>query len=348
MTYSMRITMFAFAAWVALFPGSEWAPAQQPPAESVEIESAEIDSALVPYKPEAVAKGTVTISGPGDYTLLVNAWTQDLQKIHPELKVVCDVADPAEASQQLREGKRQLVMMVRTMRAEEIAAFEKVHKAPPVGINVGVGAGAVIVHPSNPLPAISFEALEAVYSATPRRGASRTALTWGELGLEGEWANRKITPVIRSAGSAIHTGISELVLVRSKFAEHVRYMDPTAKVVDFVAGEPLAMGVSTSWAADKKRVKVVPLLSVQGKPTLPTVDAILDGHYPLVRPLVCYVKYAKGDPAPPPEVAEFLRYAQSREGQISVRDAGALPLPRGLIEANFALYDELGLRKKKD
>jgi phosphate transport system substrate-binding protein len=336
----MRMSVLAVAS-VAFAALSCLALAQAP----LDIEHA-IDPALIPYKAKRQAKGAVSVCGPEDCELLVRAWEKALQKLQPDLKVAFSVAQPADASQQLREGKTQVALMSRTMRSDEVTAFRKAHGARPAGINVGMATLIVIVHPSNPIAAVSLEQLDAIYSATPRRGAPRTATTWGEVGLKNDWAARKIKPVIRSAASGAHTGVAEMVLVKSKFAEQVQYMDPGDKIMEYVASDPQAIGFVASWVGlDTKIVRPVPLLNAEGKGVLPTVDAVLEGHYP-VRPLLCYVKYAKGDAVPPAEMVEFLRFAQSREGQTILLQAGAIPLTRDLIEANFELYEDLGVAKE--
>jgi phosphate transport system substrate-binding protein len=342
----MRNTIFAIAITFASIHSLGLALAQDPkrPPET----QAEVDEALIPYKAKREAKGTLRVGGPIDCKIFVDAWIKELQKIHPEFKVTYESAPPPQAAEQLREGKQQIVLMSRTMRAVEVEAFQKVHGARPLPINVGLGALAVIVHPSNPLPSVSFEQLDAMYAATPRRGAPRTARTWGEIGLKGEkgeWADRKILPAIRSPGAGANEAVEETILVKSKFADHVQFMDPGTKVVDFVAGEPQAIGFVTTWlGVGKPNVRAVPVVSVDGEPTAPTLEAILDGRYP-VRPLVCYVKYAKGDPIPPAEVVEFLRYAQSREGQVILLRSGGIPMTHGMVEANLELYDDLGIPK---
>lgn len=341
----MRILMLLVVVFATALLLSVQTAVQTAAQESHDVK-AEVDPSLIPYKAKRTAKGTLKVAGPVDCKIMVDAWAKGLRQVHPELQVTFELTSPSEAAKQLREGKQQVVLMSRTMRAPEVDAFEKAHGARPAGINVGLAALAVIVHPSNPLPSVSFEQLDAIYAATPRREAPRTVRTWGEVGLKGEWADRKIMPVIRSPGTGAYEAVEETILVKSKFAEHVRYLDPGPKIVEFVASEPQAIGFVATWlGVGKPNVRAVPVVSVDGEPTAPTLDAMLDGHYP-VRPLVFYVKYSKGDPVPPPEIVEFLRYAQSREGQTAVLKAGGIPMTHNMIEANFELYERLGVAKE--
>jgi phosphate transport system substrate-binding protein len=304
-----------------------------------------VDPNLAQYKATKALKGTLRLAGPEDMDVVAEAWGKGLQAIHPEFKLVLTTAHSTDGAKQLQEGKQQVILMSRSMRAAEIDAFEKVHKSRPVGINVGVGALGVVVHPSNPLTSISLAQLDGVFSATPRRGAPQTSLTWGDVGLKGDWADRKIQPVIRSSTTSAHFGVSETVLAGAKYAPHVKYLNPSPKIVEYVAGDPLAIGFVPSGMAGREGLKAIPVSTLDGKPIPATTEAILDGRYPLVRRIVCYFKCNPGDAAPPAEVTEFLRFAQSLEGQTIVQRAGAIPLTREMVDANLEAYEDAGLSK---
>ncbi len=61
-------------------------------------------------------------------------------------------------------------------------AWRTLHHAPAL---------AIVVAAANPMRAISLEQLDAVFSADHRRAAMRVH-TWGELGLNGDWAQRPV------------------------------------------------------------------------------------------------------------------------------------------------------------
>jgi len=304
----------------------------------------EVDPRLIPYKNIQEARGTVSVVGSEDLAAVVESWTKELQKRQPDLKVAFAIAAPGDAAQRLREGKCQIAILPRSMRASELDAFQKEHGARPAGINVGVGRVAVIVHPSNPLTSISLEQLDAVFSSTRRAGAPRAVNVWGEFGLKDDWETKKLVPALRDASSAAHQVAQERILISGKFANHVRYFQHSQQLAEFVAGEPASVGlVAVGFASNK--VRIVPI-ALDGQTVSPTADSVLDGHYPLASPCICYVKFAKGDPRPPAEVTEFLRFAQSRDGQLAVLSAGAVPLTPAMVDANFELFGEMGLKKE--
>lgn len=311
-----------------------------PPARAEE----EVDSRLLPYKAVREAKGTITVVGSEDMVQVIEAWTKELQKHQPELKVVFEAVAPGEAAQRLQDGKCQVAILPRAMRAGELDTFKKKHGSRPAGINVGVGRVAVIVHPSNPLTSISLEQLDAIYSSTRRGGATSAATVWGDVGLKDDWEAKKVVPVLRDENSALHRVVQERILLSGKFAEHVQYFPHGQQVADFVAGERAGLGLVAVGFASAK-VRMVPI-KTDGKSSLPTAQAVLDGSYPLITPCICYVKFAKGDPRPPAELTEFVRFAQSRDGQLAVLGVGAVPLTPTMVDANLELFEELGLQRE--
>src|SRR5260370_37816783 len=72
----------------------------------------------------------------------------------------------------------------------------------PLAIAVSGGSLAVkaftdcivfIVNNDNPLEEITFPHLDAIYSATHKRGINNPITTWGQLDLTGKWADKPIT-----------------------------------------------------------------------------------------------------------------------------------------------------------
>ncbi|MGA1398777.1 MAG: hypothetical protein ACO38P_00170 [Phycisphaerales bacterium] len=71
-------------------------------------------------------------------------------------------------------------------------------------------------------------------------------------------------------------------------------------------------------------------------PRLPTPEACADGSYPFARYLYVYVA-AKSGEVSPPALAEFLRFATSRQGQAIVVKEGFTPLPAAIAAPQQAL-----------
>jgi phosphate transport system substrate-binding protein len=82
-------------------------------------------------------------------------------------------------------------------------------------------------------------------------------------------------------------------------------------------------------------VRVIPLAGKIGGPyVMPTEQSILDGTYPLRRHLYLYVNKDPKDDLPKP-VLEFLKFVNSREGQLLVAKAGVYPLPMAEVTKNL-------------
>lgn len=51
---------------------------------------------------------------------------------------------------------------------------------------------STVVNPSNPLNKLTYKQLDSIFSVTRARGG-KPIVTWGDLGLTGEWSNKNIT-----------------------------------------------------------------------------------------------------------------------------------------------------------
>ena len=62
----------------------------------------------------------------------------------------------------------------------------------PTELRTSFDALAVYVHKDNPIQQLSLAQVEAIFGRSRRRGFKSNVATWGQLGLEGEWAAKPI------------------------------------------------------------------------------------------------------------------------------------------------------------
>ena len=157
---------------------------------------------------------------------------------------------------------------------------------------------AVVVHPATPFDETGLAHLQDIF-----RGRVQ------------EWGGMVLTVVSREEGSGTRAAFESVVLGDRDVTFIAVVMPSSEAVVEYVARTPGAIGyVSTLWIGESLAggVRVMP---VEG--ALPTLDAILDGSYPLSRSL-----YLAATAEPTGEVREFAQWVLGPEGQAVTRRWG--------------------------
>lgn len=170
---------------------------------------------------------------------------------------------------------------------------------------------AVLVHPSNPLPALTLDQASRIFQGKVRN--------FREVG----GPDREIELVARPSYSGTHGFFKEKVLRRGnakgpeEFADSTVFLEHSAEIVERVAADPGAISfLGVGWV--KPTVRAVPIAAGKGSPAKPaTAETIRDGSYPIFRPLFLY---SKGEPQG--EARNLLAYILSEAGQRQVVENG--------------------------
>jgi phosphate transport system substrate-binding protein len=199
-----------------------------------------------------------------------------------------------------------------------------------------IQALGVMVHRSNPLSRLTLAELDAIYSSTRRRGHPRDIITWGDLGLTGEWAGRPIHLYGRLLDQDVPWLFRDAIMLGGFFKR--AYRSPgkggSVDVVDAVAADP--QGITfVAFMHATPGVKPLALVDRDGTVAEPTAAGLASGHYPLARPIWLYVNRG-ADAALDPLTKEFLAFVLSREGQAIVAADNYLPLPVAQLLAERA------------
>ena len=145
--------------------------------------------------------GEIRISGsPADHNLL-REWEKGFSKLHPGVRFSESLHGPESTIAGVYTGLADLGLMAREIRLPvEKMAFEWVHRYPPFLVevaNAGLQPGrpsanlAIIVHRDNPLSRLDLAQVDGILGAEHKRGHPNVR-RWGDLGLQGEWADRPI------------------------------------------------------------------------------------------------------------------------------------------------------------
>jgi phosphate transport system substrate-binding protein len=281
---------------------------------------------------------------------IVPRWIEGLRSHYPDLDVRTMVVASGVAPRALADGVADIAFIGREMLEAEKVVFAarfggEPRRFPGCGGNLDIPgtthAVAVYVHADNPLDALSLAQLDAVLSTTRRRGAPAPALSWGDLGLTGEWAEQPIRLWGQSPDIGFDRFIQERILLGGEYRADIRLLDQVDSIPQRVADDRFSLG----YAGLGHRVPGAKVLALADRPgTVPVpceFAQVAAQRYPLSRRLYQFVPGTGADPIDP-VVAELLSYSLSREGQQAVADDGLFfPLPENAIAEDRRRLAEL-------
>jgi len=224
--------------------------------------------------------------------------------------------------------------MSRKMKKEEIDKFEAKYGYPPTGVRTALDGIAVYVNKDNPINELTLEQVDAIFSKTRKLGYKEEIMTWGQLGLTGEWANKPISIYGRNSASGTYGYFKEVALGKGDYRDTVKEQPGSASVVQGVSEDKFGIGYS-GIGYTTSNVKPVKLAKKAGQPFYSErYENVLAGKYPLSRYLYVYVAvdpFKSGEGKISPLTREFLKYALSKEGQENVVKDGYFPLPANVV-----------------
>ncbi|GIK52477.1 MAG: phosphate-binding protein PstS [Planctomycetota bacterium] len=292
-----------------------------------------IEEAIEKYKPVAGVSGTLSSVGSDTLNNLMTFWSEGFKKHYPNVTFAVEGKGSSTAPPALIDGTADIGPMSREMKAEEIKKFEDKFGYKPSLVGVAVDALAVFVHKDNPIKGLSLPQVDAIFSANRKGGYKEDITKWGQVGLEGEWANLSITLYGRNSASGTYGFFKENALYKGDFKSTVKEQPGSSTVVQLISEDRSAAGYS-GIGYKTAGVKTVPISKKDGAEAFDaTPENCYSGKYPLSRFLWIYFNRAPGKEVSP-VVKEFLSFILSREGQEIVLKDGFIPLTKKMIDKN--------------
>lgn len=247
--------------------------------------------------PGSGARRALTVKGSDTMVQLATAWAQEFMKTHPDISVtvtgggsgtgikalINGTADIANSSRPIQEGEKAEIA-----RRGELREFV-----------VAQDALAVIVHPRNPVSELALAQLKDIYTGK--------TTNWRPVG----GPDRKIVLNARETSSGTYVFFQEHVLGEgTPYASTALLQPGTSQIVENVAQDQGGIGyVGLGYV--NEQVKPLRIKKDAASPAVePTAENVLNGSYPLARPLFCY---AVGDLSPAAKT--YLEWIQGPEGQ---------------------------------
>jgi phosphate transport system substrate-binding protein len=303
------------------------------------------------YVPQQGVSGVISIWGHGNRQLpwmrnLVSLWEQGFRQFHPGISVDYQMWGTSSGIPALFTGIGDVAILGEEVLPESSLAFERAKGYPPFGVEIMTGsldvrnfdyAQQFFVRADNPLERVTLAELDAIFGEEHRRG-TRNIRTWGELGLRGEWADKRITPY----GWAIDDSFGEFLqgaLLQGShrwncsLIEHLHIDRPDGtiydhgqQILDKLAKDRYGIAVSNIRYAGPNVKPLALAVRPEGPYYQATKETLIAHQYPLARTIPAVIDRPPGMPLDP-KVREFLSYLLSREGQEVVNQDGRyLPL----------------------
>ncbi|WP_263147158.1 phosphate ABC transporter substrate-binding protein PstS family protein [Pseudomonas sp. RIT-PI-AD] len=291
---------------------------------------AAIDPALPTYEKTTGVSGNLSSVGSDSLANLMTLWAEEYKKLYPNVNIQIQAAGSSTAPPALTEGTANLGPMSRTMKDNELQAFEEKYGYKPTAVPVAIDALAVFVHKDNPIKSLDLAQVDAIFSSTRLCGGEKELNTWGDLGLTGEWANKPIQLFGRNSVSGTYGYFKEEALCKGDFRSNVNEQPGSASVVQSISSTVNAIGYS-GIGYKTASVRAVPLSKKGGEIEEANEANALSGKYPLARFFYVYVNKAPNKPLEPLE-AQFVKMVLSKQGQEVVVKDGYIPLPSKVVE----------------
>jgi phosphate transport system substrate-binding protein len=323
-------------------------------------------SGLPAYKPERRVFGALRMWG-SNYFFDGNVgklWEDGFRKYQPDVTFTTCYKSPAADLPSLYTGVAD-IGVGGGMDFNALEVFERHFNYDPLEITVMTGsfdvpgwsnALCIFVNGRNPISRMTMRQLDDIWGAERAggwvgttwhpefaRGPEENIRTWGQLGLTGEWADKRINLYGNNLDYGQAHFFSDKVLKGSeKWNEHLtmyaNYVRPDGS---FAIGANLLIrdlgkdpyGIAYSGPQNlTPETKVLALQVADGGPyIMPSIQTVHDRTYPLIYGINLHVNRPPGMPTDP-QVKEYLRYVLSREGQEVVqRDGKWLPLTADMV-----------------
>ena len=276
-------------------------------------------STSTPGPATSVLSGSFKIIGSNTVTPLSAVWAEDFMKANPEVSIAVSGPGSGAGIAALIDSTTDICQSSRAIKQSEIDQA-KANGVNPYEIQVASDGLSVVVNPSNPVSELTIAQLSTIYT--------NQITNWKEVG----GSDIPIVVLSRDTNSGTHVFFKEHVVqmaglptqdTKLEYGSKVLFLPSTEEGVSEVARNPNAifypgLGYVTS------QVKLVKIKKTASDPgILPSAATVLDGTYPISRPLLFYT-----NGVPTGIIKTFIDYCLSPEGQEKVTEVGYVPLAK--------------------
>jgi phosphate transport system substrate-binding protein len=259
------------------------------------------------------AHADITVKGSDTLVILAQKWAEVYMQKNPDIKIQVTGGGTGTGFAALQNQQTDLCNASRKIRAKEIETCIKAFGKRPTEYKVALDGLSVYVSADNKIEELSVDQLEGIFTGKIRN--------WKDLG----GAEAPIVVYSRENSSGTYEFFKEHVLKGKDFVASAQTMPGTAAVLQAVAKDKNGIGYGgAAYGAGAKHLRIK---KDDASPAIePTEENVIAGKYPIWRYLYIYVNpnLDKGD------IAKYLGWIRSDDGQKVVKEVGYFPLPANL------------------
>ena len=247
---------------------------------------------------------TLQLEGSTTVGPIADAFAEYFKSVYPSLDITVKKTGSGDGSAALVDGRCDIANMSRFMKDKEFkdAVGNGIY---PVAHVVAMDGVCVVVHPSNPVKALTKDQIRDIYAGTIKN--------WNQVG----GPSMPIVPISRDTSSGTYETFEKLVMSKQAMAAGVEYVNSNPQAHARVKTTRGAVGYVGLGFVDAS----VRALKVDG--ILPSRQTIASGTYPVARPLFMFTN---GYPKLGTMVHKFCTFHLTEKGQELVEAKGFVPL----------------------
>jgi phosphate transport system substrate-binding protein len=258
--------------------------------------------------------GTITVKGSDTLVVLAQKWAEVYMGEHKDVKIQVSGGGTGVGFAALQNQTTDLCDASRPAKAAEIAKCRVIfNNQRPAEYKVALDGLSVYVNPENPVKELTMDQVKDIFTGKIKN--------WKAVG----GPDAPITVYSRENSSGTYEFFKEHVLKGQDIAASAQTQQGTALIVQSVVKDKNAIGYGG--AAYGGSSKLLAIKKDENSPAIaPTEETVVNGTYPIWRHLFVYLDPAKDKG----EIAAYLAWIRSDDGQKYVKDIGYYPLPKNL------------------
>jgi phosphate transport system substrate-binding protein len=248
--------------------------------------------------------GVIVVDGSTTVGPIAKAFAEYYMALHKDVNVTVSESGSGNGAKALMNGTCDVADMSRFMKPDEFkAAIDR--GVTPIAQVVALDGIAIVVHPANPVAAITGAQIRDVYAGR--------ITNWKQLG----GPDLPIVVVSRDTNSGTYETFDLMLMKGEKIAGAVEYLGSNGAIRQKVQGTPAAIGYVGLGFADR----TVKTLAVDG--VAPSRETVTTGEYEIARPLFMFTN---GYPKIGSPLYNFVTLYLTRKGQDMVTELGFVPV----------------------
>ena len=252
----------------------------------------------------ATAQTSLHIEGSTTVGPIANGFAEVFKDMYPDVTITVNKSGSGTGAAALMDGRCDIATMSRFMKEQEFK--DAVAKGVlPVAHVVAMDGVCIVVHPSNPINALTTEQVRDIYTGKIKN--------WSQLG----GPSVPIVAISRDTSSGTYETFENFIMKGQKMDSSVEYVSTNPQAFARVKSTIGAVGY-VGFGFIQTGVKAVTLDGIK-----PSRDTILSGRYPASRPLFMFTN---GYPALGSMAHKFVTFHLTEKGQEIVEDKGFVPV----------------------